>query len=65
MINSNVKHPITGDGVLITEHLPIFSYFFSQIEQFFVIGCINWRVTNVFRVLEIKEQHKKHRKKRE
>jgi hypothetical protein len=35
----------------------------NQIEQFCVIGCANWKATNVLWALEIKKQCKKHNKK--
>ncbi len=47
--------------LLIIEHFPIFSQFLNQME--FVIGCTNWKVTNVFGMLEVKEQRVKHKKR--
>jgi hypothetical protein len=45
--------------VLIIEHFSTFSSFLRQIEDFWVIGCANWRVTNVFQVLQVKKQNRK------
>jgi hypothetical protein len=33
------------------------------LNDFGVIGCANWKVTNVLSALEIKEQHSKCRKR--
>lgn len=49
----------------IIEHLPIikqfliYFYSFTKLSDFCVMGCTNWRVTNVFSAWEVKKKKRK------
>jgi hypothetical protein len=48
---------------LLLSTFQYFSHSLMKWSDFWVIGCTNWKTTNVLWVLEIKKQHRKHMKR--